>query len=129
MGAKVLPINPDAFPRIVASATIQVGEREVRVARLDEVEGYGPAVVFVGQPIDDLMCGPDDEIYLMSHVEAVDDDGQVVSTFLADECFEQMVSQAGRIPAQHRPKEVFLNSESRAIVHGLLNMLVGRAVS
>lgn len=129
MSAKVLPIRPDDLPCIVASARLRVGERELRVAKLDDFGGMGPAIVFIGQPVHDILGGPDDEPFLLSYVQALDVDGQSVETFLADECFEHLVFHAGRCSNETPPGDVELNRESRAIVLGILNMFLGAAVS
>jgi hypothetical protein len=132
VAAKVIPIDPDRFPRIIRSACLKVGEREIRVALLDDWEDCGATVVFVGQPIDHLLGGPPNETYRLAHIEAVDGDGQLVSTFLVNDCIDQLVWQGGRVPGRYpfaSDADRQNTEECMQLIHAFVRRVVHGALS
>ncbi|WP_437591524.1 hypothetical protein [Sorangium sp. So ce1000] len=98
--AKVVPIDPDRFPRLVARGELHVGDRVLQVGRVDECD----ELVFVGQqPVADLLGGPGDEPHDMARRDIVTEDGEVVPAFEFEWTVEQLMSQAGRHDGPGRP--------------------------
>jgi hypothetical protein len=96
-------------------------ERVLLVGRIDEDN----ALVFIGeQPVTDLLGGPGDEPYELAHLEAVNEDGEVVQAFDFDWTVDQLVSQAGRHDGPGRapmsPDDRRCAQESRSFIEHIL---------